>query len=564
MEKIIIREYLESLKEDAELDYIFVLLLETMGFQIVTTPKQYKGYSQYGKDVIAVKVDIDGITKRFYFELKGGSDRNITPETFSKDDGIRQSLIEAKDSIFTTSLVPNFDKLPKKVLVVHNGFLKPGAENTFNGFISREFPANNPDLVFEHWDINKLTDLFNEYLFGAYLLVDKEAAHLFKKITTLFDTPQHIFPIFQKLIQHLLEKGESLSLNKDNSIPRELSTLMHSFELIGYMIFTFSKEAKNLEPAKECVTYLLLNVWGFLLSKKWEHINKLKQRFDKILELHTLVLKEYFDKTLEVAQLPKGLYFEDNGSYESVGYPLRCMDYLKYLVYYFLRIEKQPSTSKEEVEKHLEIMTNVIFNNSDGVFRPILDNHSIPLFMVIKYFAQYNATENIKVILDEVLNNLAISKVVFKLPDGGNNLKSVINTWINKKDEYYTDSTSSLLGMLFELIGTFNLLDEYEHYKKAFQGVELCIFVPFSTQLLKEHNISECSLEELLFKKELRKEGYQSQIILDESFEAFKEKTKNKKEFSQEWITDTQDMFYLRWLAHTFYNTPFFPSDWRE
>lgn len=66
---LIVREYLESLKEDSELDYLFPILLNLMGFRIVSTPKDSKGQPQYGKDVIAVGRDSDGVKKRFYFEL---------------------------------------------------------------------------------------------------------------------------------------------------------------------------------------------------------------------------------------------------------------------------------------------------------------------------------------------------------------------------------------------------------------------------------------------------------------------------------------------------------------
>lgn len=68
MKQIIVREYLESLKEDGELDLIFPLLLETLDFQIVTRAKEYKGHKQYGKDIIAYGTDpYDNIKKTFLF-----------------------------------------------------------------------------------------------------------------------------------------------------------------------------------------------------------------------------------------------------------------------------------------------------------------------------------------------------------------------------------------------------------------------------------------------------------------------------------------------------------------
>ena len=53
--KEIINQYVASLKEDSELDYIFPLLLERMGFRLLSTPVQSKGQPQYGRDVVALK-----------------------------------------------------------------------------------------------------------------------------------------------------------------------------------------------------------------------------------------------------------------------------------------------------------------------------------------------------------------------------------------------------------------------------------------------------------------------------------------------------------------------------
>ena len=63
MNQIIVREYLESLTENEELDYLFPILLEAMDFEILTTPKLFKGFSQYGKDIVAVGLDEDKIKK---------------------------------------------------------------------------------------------------------------------------------------------------------------------------------------------------------------------------------------------------------------------------------------------------------------------------------------------------------------------------------------------------------------------------------------------------------------------------------------------------------------------
>ena len=156
---IIVREYLESLTESDELDLLFPMLLESKGFTILSKPKEYKGFPQYGKDIVAVGKDEDGILKRFYYELKGGEDRHITTTNFNKkDDGIVESIREAKYKDFKSSY-RNFDKLPLKIILVHNGEIKANISETFAGFIEKEFPKTN-EIEFERWGISELTKLF--------------------------------------------------------------------------------------------------------------------------------------------------------------------------------------------------------------------------------------------------------------------------------------------------------------------------------------------------------------------------------------------------------------------
>ena len=98
MRSIIVREYLESLTEKNELDVIIPILLKVMEFQIISTPKHTIGLPQYGKDVVAVGLDeVDGVKKRFYFEIKGGNDRHITTSNFMAKAGIVESIYEAKN-----------------------------------------------------------------------------------------------------------------------------------------------------------------------------------------------------------------------------------------------------------------------------------------------------------------------------------------------------------------------------------------------------------------------------------------------------------------------------------
>ena len=180
---LIVREYLASLKESDELDYVFPLFLESQGFIILSKPSEYKGMPQYGKDVVAVGVDFkDNVKKRFYFELKGGEDRHIDTNVYTKKDGVRESLLEAKDKDFDF-INKEDEKLPLKIVLVHNGEIKASVESTFAGFVEKNFPTDG-NIEFEHWGLSELTRLFSEHFVCHYLLADEKATQLFNKTLT--------------------------------------------------------------------------------------------------------------------------------------------------------------------------------------------------------------------------------------------------------------------------------------------------------------------------------------------------------------------------------------------
>ena len=83
----IIKQYIESLKEDQELDYIFPILLERMGYRVLSTPRQSKGQPQHGRDVVAIKIR-NGQKTLFLFELKGFGEKDITERTLSEPEGL--------------------------------------------------------------------------------------------------------------------------------------------------------------------------------------------------------------------------------------------------------------------------------------------------------------------------------------------------------------------------------------------------------------------------------------------------------------------------------------------
>lgn len=557
---IIVREYLESLKEDKELDYLFPIMLNLMGFQIISTAKEAKGQSQYGKDIIAVGTDEDGIKCRYYFELKGHDAKDITDQNYSVKDGVRESIIEAKDTAFNDSSLPNFNSLPVRIVFVHNGTIKPNIRPTFEGFINREFP----DGGFERWDIYKLTDLFSQYLFGEYLLTDEESLRLFKRTLVLLDAPNNDFNDFKQLVDLQIERINDI---KGRAFKKFFATL----NLLSVIILHYGKENNNLYPARQCLTYMLLQVWAWILKNKLEEKVPVQKEFRKLLSIHFDMLDQYFSKTINIAKMEEGLYSERGGPFEEVGYPIRCFDYINYLVYYltvrkyYPKFDGAVSKGKERVLGTISKKTlGEILNNNDGCSRPLLDNHSIAIVNIFLFYLRDKNLnqEELNFIggdyLVRIFNSLMITKTIRgRFPELHNNEK-VLTEYVSTKIRPYNyeDRSSLLIPILFELVALFNADSIYLDFKEGIKGkVNLQTACP---------NFQEYDIEQLLFEKHFDEEYYiEHNIELPDDLTDFKNATIEKTFEEIEYRTDKVGFGFLRILAHVYYENEFFPHEWR-
>jgi len=174
-----------------------------------------------------------------------------------------------------------------------------------------------------------------------------------------------------------------------------------------------------------------------------------------------------------------------------------------------------------------------------------------------------------RIYLRNVFQSIQIAYDTHKrLPDGRNHIESVVRLIASKqKSIFYEDKTSHLIGILFEFLAVLNMEEEYTYLREYFKAIPLycALFVPYDDKKLSDLFPNENKNHELhLFSHELRQEGYQSEIILDESFSIFKEKTLKKTEFSYEYRTSKAGYPFLLTLTHTYFKTPVFPNEWRK
>lgn len=543
----IIKQYVASLKEDGELDFIFPILLERMGFRLLSTPKQSKGQSQYGRDVIAVK-KLKGVPTLYLFELKGFVAKDITDRNLNAKDGLIESLRASKYTEYEDAGIPGLKDYPRQYVFAHNGFAEANVMPTLNGFIKTEFPEGN----FERWDLERLTALFSDYLFDETLLADDKSYKLFKKVLVLQDAEENDFSDLVALVDYQIEKLEKEKHDNRRVVLNYFGTL----RLIGAMMYYYARESNNLYPAKFCIDTIVLKTWAWILSGKREKKSSILSLFYGLVMLQMQIYEEYINKILQFANLRKGLYSFQSSLTEQVFYPLRCYEFLSDLIYFYVMTEACGADYEKVGQIRMDALKAIIRNNSACTV-PLLDTHTIPILMVFRYMifrikSQDDADCLGQFVMDTVLNLIQRYRNQKMWPELSGNRMALAKSLVTKSEEYCCDS-SLLLTVMFELISYLNIPEFYTLLRKIVEesGVDLQVAFP---------EISEYDIEQSLFEHRLYKEiSVETSIKLPETLDEFKQKFR-KKYKSIKYRTDSKGYGFLRLLAHKYYETDLFPD----
>lgn len=544
----IIKQYIASLKEDAELDYIFPLLLERMGYRVLSTPKQSKGKPQFGRDVVATK-RIDDVDTLFLFELKGFGARDITSQSLTAEDGIIDSLKTSKYTEYRDASIPGLADYSRRWVFVHNGGIDSNVMPTWNDFVQKVFP----DGDLERWDLEKLTALFSEYLFDETLLSDEKSYHLFKKVLVLLDGEGNNFKDIVSLVDLQIKKINS----KKKEGKRVVINLFATLRLIASMVYFYSKDCNNLLPAKFCIDTILVKTWAWILKGKKEKKTAIIKHFYGLVLLQVQIYEEYVNKILSVARLNKSMYGFESSDTEYIFYPLRCFDFLEDLTYFFFLTESIGRPTQKEIRNRLDTLKLVIEKNT-ACSMPLLDTHSIPIQLVFLYIYDRSKgnKEDVhflgKYLMDMVINLTKRYQDKKMWPEMTGNRLALSRSLYAKDDDYCCES-SLLLTVLFELIAYLNIPQLYTPFKKTVEesGVNLQIAFPITDQF---------DIEQILFEHRLYDEmAVQTDIKISETIEDFQENY-SKKYSSIAYRTDTAGFEFMRVLAHKYYETDLFPD----
>ena len=371
--KLIIKEYLSSLKERGELDSVLPDLLSQLGLNVYSRPA--RGTRQDGVDVAAVGSLDDGPEKVYLFSIKAG-DLTRGGWDGNSEQSLRPSLNEIIDSYIPNRLPAEHRSKDIVICIALGGDVREPVRPLITGFI-RQNTKNN--ITFEEWNGDKLAAYIESSFLQEDLLPEHARSHLRKSLAML-DEPDVSYRYFAQLVYSLSAVHELNDAQRVRAM-RQMSICLR-------ILYAWARQAENLESVYRSGELTLLHAWSVFklhadkdnqtTSAMWAALISIftayRQICDEFLGVNVL---PYADKRHAVSSAVRGSC--------SLDVNLKVFDLLGRLgvdAIWAFWFAKDESTTREEMQRCLEAIKALIDNNP-ALSLPVKDEQAIDISIAL-------------------------------------------------------------------------------------------------------------------------------------------------------------------------------------
>lgn len=467
--RLVIRQYIESLKERGELDVLLPDLLSQMGLEVFLTPGI--GARQFGVDVAAVG-SIDGSEKAvFLFSIKSGDLGRRDWDSGSPQD-LRASINEIIDVFIPQRIPPEYKLYKIQICLCFGGEIKEEVRPNVSAFTQS---ATKGNISFSEWNGDKLSDLIERHFLREELL-PKESRGLLRKALAMLDEPAVSFKHFSKLIT---------LLSQDAKDQKKTLIILRQLYICTGMLYSWCREADNLESIYLASEFTLLRAWEIFkpnLGKRSTSSKNNLGAFEQIFNLYISITNYYLEK--KILPNTNKLHALSNAvnSSNSVDINLKLFDTLGRLalagvwMYWFGSREgiadDMGVQALQVVHQYREAVKNLIINNPI-LYNPYKDDQAIEIALALLLLSiEGKNNHNIQAILKQLSESIYYQ---FNLnnhyPANIYSYSDLIEHPSDDSDEYRKSVTKG--SILYPIISIFSAIygetEAYELMKKLKQ-----------------------------------------------------------------------------------------------
>lgn len=451
--KLVLLDFLRSLRERQELEGVIINLLRAMRWTVVASPQT--GVRQGGVDFAAVGIDPDdGIKRLFLLVVKSGDiDRSAWQGSVQ---AIRPSLEEILDTYLPARVPAEYKTLPVKILLVTGGSIKQEASDNWAGFTEKH---SAPNRQFAFWGGDRLSGLIETHLLNERLFPET-CRSAFRKVLALAGTRNVISPHYVTLTKELL--------SKETSVPNGIRGI-RTINLSLRILLRWCEDLGNLNEAWLCAERSLLLCWEWGRVRKQFKSKTYIVEFSKLYDTYYITCSKYVNKLAPYCLIPDGL--SRSAGCSAIEYHLWTQEVLGRLAAHGLNLMGRVQVG--DSEKRLENLQSVarliahMLKNNPIAQSPVFDDHAIEIAMALTVLlAAPDTQEYAKQWLEDLLARVraAYKYVGCHYPIDTENFDDLLDILYggkNDKEEHTRAST------LFPILADFCLLyDQRDAYQE--------------------------------------------------------------------------------------------------
>ncbi len=448
--KLIIKQYLSSLKERDELDVLLPDLLSMMGLNVFSKPSI--GTRQYGVDVAAFGSIDNEVKKVYLFSIKGG---NLDRQDWNsgKLQDLQPSLDEIIGIYIPTHLPSEYKNQPIEICICFGGNLKESARLAISQY---ENTHQTDDLTFSEWGGDKLTQLIEKYFLNENLL-PQDFQSMLRKSLALIDEPTASYKYFSQLIFAL----SKVKKNKDR-----IKSLRQLRISLGILI-TWCKEADNLESAYLSSELAALHAWELAkpsFNKTTKDPIAMGESCNSIMSAYLLLCDNFLQEKIFPHINKKYALSQAIHPLNRVDTNLKMFDLLGKIALQGIWLQRKILFVEKNSEPYIELTKAInqyykhiieLINNNPILFTPYKDEQAIDIVAAI-FFLMHD-DKNIEYIHGYLL--VMIKRVEFNYdvhsnyPCNINQYYQLIEHPLEQTEEYRKENTKG--SILYPYIAFF-------------------------------------------------------------------------------------------------------------
>lgn len=310
--KLILAQYLRTLKERDEFDRLLPDLLLAMGYVSVSKPQT--GVRQYGVDLAAVGVSAeDGVQELLLLVIKRGdigrADWDSGPQS------VRQSLNEVFDVYLKTHVEPAHELLRKRIVLATTGDLKQDTQINWDNYTK----DHATHASFSFWGGDQIAVLIEQYMLNEHIFDAEDRANLRKSLALAGELDYDQKDLYKLFLRQLGLTHEGV-LSDRTVRHRDLIKALRVVNLSVQIFAHWSEGEGNLKQALVATERAMLWSWHRIHLDEESNRHLYHQELGELWMGYNAVGKKYFEKLQGHLYVENGLsgYCRENAEFSLV------------------------------------------------------------------------------------------------------------------------------------------------------------------------------------------------------------------------------------------------------